>query len=89
MLAVLLIAGAAQLDVASLSAQSIGSWATGAPMPSQRGEVAAAEAGGKIYVVGAFTGERELESYDPATNRWSRGDAIPRSLQHTAVAGLN
>jgi hypothetical protein len=32
-------------------AQATGEWATGAPMPSERSEVAVAEAGGKIYVV--------------------------------------
>jgi hypothetical protein len=34
-------------------------------MPSQRGEVAAAETGGKIYVVGAFTGERRFSQTAP------------------------
>jgi Kelch motif len=51
---------------------------------------AVAEVGGKIYVVGGFRGERELvEIYDPATDRWSRGDAIPLALHHAAAAGLN
>jgi Kelch motif len=34
--------------------------------------VAVAEVGGKIYVVGGFRGERELEIYDPAADRWNR-----------------
>jgi hypothetical protein len=85
----LLVCGAAHLNGASVSAQSTGSWTAGAPMPSQRGEIATAETGGKIYIVGAFTGERELEIYDPAANSWSRGAGIPRSLHHTAAAGLN
>ena len=42
-------------------------------MPSARTEVAVAEVGGKIYVVGGFGGERELEVYDSAADRWSRG----------------
>jgi Kelch motif len=41
-------------------------------MPSARTEIAEAEVGGKIYVVGGFRGERELEVYDPAAVRWSR-----------------
>ena len=46
-----------------------------------------AEVGGKIYVVGGFGGERELEIYDPAANRWSRGASIPRELHHAAAVG--
>jgi hypothetical protein len=38
-----------------------------------RTEVAGGEVGGKIYVVGGFGGERELEVYDPAADRWNRG----------------
>jgi hypothetical protein len=37
-------------------------------MPSARTEIAVAEVGGKIYVVGGFGGERELEIYDPVAN---------------------
>jgi hypothetical protein len=42
--------------------------------------------GGEIYVVG---GERELEVYDPAADRWSRGASIARALHHAAAVGLN
>jgi hypothetical protein len=35
-------------------AQGTGRWTVGAPMPSSRTEIAAAEVGGKIYVVGGF-----------------------------------
>jgi hypothetical protein len=35
-------------------------------MPSSRTEIAVAEVSGKIYVVGGFRGDRELEIYDPA-----------------------
>jgi hypothetical protein len=52
------------LFAAATFAQSIGRWSTGAPMPSARTEVAVAEVGGNIYVVGGFRGERELEVYD-------------------------
>jgi hypothetical protein len=35
--------------------------------------LASPERCGKIYVVGGFGGERELEIYDSAADRWSRG----------------
>jgi hypothetical protein len=78
---------AATLLTAAL-AQGSGRWTTGAPMPSSRTEVAGAEVNGKIYVVGGFGGERELEIYDPSTDRWSRGTAIPRALHHAGAVGL-
>jgi hypothetical protein len=82
-----LLVGAALLSAAAL-AQGTGRWSAGAPMPSSRTEVAVAEVGGRIYVVGGFGGERELEIYDPAAERWSRGAAIPRALHHAAAVGL-
>jgi hypothetical protein len=65
-------------------AQGTGRWTTGMPMPSSRTEIAVAEVGGKIYVVGGFRGERELEIYDPSTDRWNRrcDAADTRSLAH-------
>ena len=42
-------------------AQVSGRWSTGAPMPSVRSEVAVAEVGGKVYVVGGFGGDTPLE----------------------------
>src|SRR6516225_3959362 len=85
--AALLVGGA--LFAAGAFAQGIGRWTTGSPLPSARTEVAVAEVGGKIYVVGGFRGERELEVYDPAADRWSRGASIPRALHHAAAVGLN
>ena len=81
-----LLAGGALLAAAAF-AQGTGRWTTGTPMPSARTEVAVAEVGGKIYVVGGFGGERELEIYDPTADRWSRGAAIPRALHHAAAVG--
>ncbi len=76
------------LSAGAAAAQTPGHWTTGAPMPSARAEIAVAEVGGKIYVIGAFTGERELEIYDAAADRWSRGAALPRSVHHPAAVGL-
>ena len=58
-------------------------------MPLERSEVAVAELDGKIYVIGGFDGQQELEIYDPAVDRWSRGAAIPRALHHAGAVGLN
>lgn len=38
---------------------------------------------------GGFGGQRELEIYDPAADRWDRGAAIPRALHHAGAAGLD
>jgi Kelch motif len=62
---------------------------SGAVMPSERSEVAVAEVREKIYVLGGFRGELELEIYDPSMDRWSRGAAIPRAVHHAAAVGLN
>jgi len=48
--------------ITAAAAQAPGRWTDGAPMLSSRTEVAAAELGGKIYVVGGFSGERDLGS---------------------------
>ena len=57
-------------------------------MPSARSEVAVAEVNGKVYVVGGFGAGRELEIYDPAADRWTRGAPIPRAVHHAAAVGL-
>ena len=77
------------LLAATAVAQNSGRWTSGTPMPSERTEVAVAEVSDKIYVLGGFRGELELEIYDPAADRWSRGAVIPRALHHAAAVGLN
>jgi N-acetylneuraminic acid mutarotase len=51
-----------------------GLWAHIAPMPAQRGYLAAAsDAAGRIYAVGGYLtegGTTRVDVYDPATNRW-------------------
>ena len=66
-----------------------GRWTQGPAMPSSRTEVAVAEVDGKIYVVGGFGGERELEIYDQVAERWSRGASFPREVHHAAAVGVN
>jgi hypothetical protein len=76
---------ASVLISAAASAQGNGRWTSGTPTPSERTEVAAGEVSGRIYVLGGFRGELELEIYDPASDRWSRGAVIPRPVHHAAV----
>ena len=80
---------AATTLITAAAAQAPGHWTNGSPMTSSRTEVAVAELGGKIYVVGGFSGEREVEIYDPAADRWSRGAAFPHEVHHAAAVGLN
>ena len=63
-------------------------WNEGTPMPTSRSEVAVAAIGGLIFVVGGFGGSRELEIYDPGSDRWSRGARVPRALHHPAAVSL-
>ena len=79
------------LLAATALAQGSGRWTTGAPMPSERTEVAVAEMGDKIYVLGGFRGELELEIYDPAADRRSRRLArgAPRRRRWTEQQDLS
>lgn len=61
-------------------------WTRLADMPTSRGEVAVAEVGGKIYVMGGFgAGATAMEEYDPATNTWQKKAQIPRGVDHPAA----
>ena len=71
--------------------QGAGHWYL-APLPHARGEVAVAEAGGKIYVLGGyadgFVDQPLNEEYDPAANSWRVRAPMPRGLNHVGAAGL-
>lgn len=79
-------------------AASAPTWDMKAPLPVARGEVAAAAAGGKIYVLGG-TEQRPNSPprwastlntmYDPATDRWTERAPIPTGLTHVGVAALD
>ena len=45
------------------TAETPGRWTTAAPVPEERTEVAAAEVGGRVYVVGGFGGTQALLEY--------------------------
>jgi N-acetylneuraminic acid mutarotase len=70
-----------------------GMWSTHAPLslgPRQEMGVAAVE--GKVYVVGGFDASGQpvatLESYDPATDRWTPRASLPSPLHHVNVASV-
>jgi len=70
-----------------------GTWRTLSPMASARQEVAVAEVGGKVYVIGGF-GEaygptNAVEVYDPARDRWESAASVPIALHHPVAAGLS
>src|SRR5262245_4482094 len=73
----------------SALSQGSGRWMTGSPMPSERSEVAVAAVEGRLYVVGGFDGQTELEVYDPTADRWTRRAPFPRPLHHAAAVGVN
>jgi N-acetylneuraminic acid mutarotase len=74
-----------------LAAGASGKWGRGAPLPVPRGEVAAAQAGGWIYVVGGFTANGQnsprVAAYSPAQNRWRQVADLPLPVDHTMAAG--
>lgn len=66
-------------------------WDRRAPLPLARGEVAAAVAEGRIYVVGGFTADGEnstrVDAYSPATDSWSMEADLPLPVDHAMAAG--
>ena len=97
------IAGALSLGVAVLvlaeNAQSQtnapkGSWTSAAPMPAIRNEVAAAAAGGKLYVLGGSVGGGRYdltrnEEFDPATDQWRTRADLPHGANHMNAVAVN
>ncbi|HLE81404.1 MAG TPA: hypothetical protein VJA25_08935, partial [Dehalococcoidia bacterium] len=66
-----------------------GAWARLAPLPTARGEVAAAELSGKIYVIGGLgPGASANEEYDPAADAWRKRADIPQPVDHAAAVSL-
>ena len=64
-----------------------GAWSTLAPLLQPRSEIAVAELGGKVYVIGGYPAGRipsdVVQVYDPAANSWTLGPAAPHELHHT------
>jgi len=68
-------------------------WRTLAPMPTPRSEVAVAEFGGKIYVIGGFEGDgassAKVEVYDPETDTWGQAPSLPEPRHHAAAVSYS
>jgi N-acetylneuraminic acid mutarotase len=66
-------------------------WKRGAALPLARGEVAAAVAEGRIYVIGGFTAgganSTKVQAFNPPTNTWSQEADLPLPVDHTMAAG--
>ena len=65
------------------------SWMERAPMSTERGALAVAELGGKLFAIGGYNGagnSNAVEMYDPATNSWSTKASLPTARDHLAVA---
>jgi N-acetylneuraminic acid mutarotase len=64
-----------------------GPWSTLAPMLQPRSEMAIAERGGKVYVIGGYPAGRipsdVVQVYDPITNSWTLGPPTPVPLHHS------
>jgi hypothetical protein len=68
-------------------------WHTRAPVPTPRSEVAAAAAGGEIYVIGGFAEGletvRKVEVYTVATNTWITGPRLPIGVNHPMATSFD
>lgn len=69
-------------------------WDLLATLPTPRGETAAAEVDGRLYVAGGYTGltfavSDELDAYNPATDTWTVLAPMPAPRNHAAAAGLD
>jgi N-acetylneuraminic acid mutarotase len=84
--------GATTDSPAPLDVKAPGTWTALAPMPTARQEVAVAEVGGRVWVVGGFGAEAQpsaiVEVYDPATDRWERRASLPAPTHHAAAASV-
>jgi hypothetical protein len=63
-----------------------------AELPVPRTEVASAVLDGRIVVVGGLTADGgasdRVDVFDPASNRWEQGPALPLGLHHSGMAAL-
>ena len=79
------------LLIPALAEGATGKWKRGAPLPLARGEVAAAVAEGRIYVIGGFTANGEnstrVDAYLPTTNTWGQEADLPLPVDHAMAAG--
>ncbi len=80
---------AADAGAAELACLGAGKWLRGQAMPTARSNAGLAEVDGLIYVISGQQ-SASVEIYDPATDAWSDGIALPgdrNHLQPVVVAG--
>ncbi len=67
-------------------------WSERAPLPEARQEVAVAELGGQVYVLGGFRSDgsvaNTVEIYDPDGDTWTMSAPLPVGLHHAAAASV-
>src|SRR5215204_3213571 len=79
------------LALPAVSGGATGVWKRGVPLPQARGEVAAAVAEGRIYIIGGFTSgganSTTVQAFNPRTNSWAQEADLPLPVDHTMAAG--
>jgi N-acetylneuraminic acid mutarotase len=70
----------------------LGPWATRAPMPTRRGRLGAAAAGGYLYAAGgswdSSAALATVERYDPASDTWAARAPLPEPLSFAPAAAV-
>jgi len=73
-----------------MAADSQASWSLLSPMPTPRGGLGLAVAGGKIYAIGGVTEDNKpvsiTEEYNPATNQWTNKMSMPTARSAFAIS---
>jgi N-acetylneuraminic acid mutarotase len=84
-------AAALTLVVVSTAGAAAPRWTQAAALSAPRSEVAAAVAGGAIYVVGGFAPDgrasARVDAFSPRTNAWRRAPDLPVTTHHPTAAG--
>lgn len=69
-----------------------GAYGTRAELPAANSEMAVAELNGKIYVLGGYPSNRQVQDtvqvYDPALDSWDFATPLPVPLHHPVVVGV-
>lgn len=75
------------LNVVEVYDTKTNSWTPRSPMLGRHNKPAAAELGGKIYVIGGIGSRTSVEVYDPSTDAWSEITELPgrRNASHAAA----
>jgi len=84
------VAGAAEPAGVQASQRGYRSFA---PLPTSNSEIAIAQLGSQIYVIGGYPSTRVFEAtvqiYDAQTDSWSFAPPAPQPLHHTVAARVN